>query len=80
MGKGIGQEVTRLLLKYAFEELNLHRVDLRVLAYNVRAINCYKKCGFIIEGTERESAYVDGAWYDDLIIGILAHEFIARYS
>lgn len=76
LGLGLGQEATRIVLRYAFEELKLHRVDLRVLAYNVRAVNCYKKCGFIIEGTERESAYVDGEWHDDLIMSMLAKEFI----
>ncbi len=76
LGLGLGQEATRVVLKYAFEELKLHRVDLRVLAYNARAVNCYKKCGFTIEGTERESACVDGEWHDDLIMGILAKEFV----
>ncbi len=78
LGKGLGQEVTRLVLGYAFGELHLHRVDLRVLAYNVRAIHCYQECGFTIEGKERESAYVDGKWHDDLIMAILAHEFISQ--
>lgn len=71
LGKGLGQEVTKLVLEYAFKVLKLHRVDLRVLAYNSRAIRCYEKCGFIIEGRERESAFVDGQWHDDLIMGIL---------
>lgn len=75
LGIGLGQEVTRLVLRYAFEELKLHRVDLHVLAYNVRAIRCYEKCGFIIEGKERESAYVDGEWHDDLIMGLLVTDF-----
>lgn len=75
LGKGIGEEVTRLVLRYAFKELKLHRVDLRVLAYNARAIHCYQKCGFIIEGKERESAYVDGEWHDDFIMGLLAKDF-----
>ena len=75
LGIGLGQEVTHLVLRYAFEELKLHRVDLRVLAYNVRAIRCYEKCGFVIEGKERETAYVDGEWHDDLIMGILANDF-----
>jgi RimJ/RimL family protein N-acetyltransferase len=76
LGLGLGQEATRLVLRYAFEELRLHRVDLRVLAYNVRAIRCYQKCGFTIEGRERESAFVSGEWHDDLIMGILESEFV----
>ena len=59
LGQGIGTEVTKLVLSYAFEILKLHRVDLKVLSYNTRAIACYEKCGFIKEGIEREGA---GAW------------------
>ena len=50
-------------------------MDLRVLAYNERAIRCYLSCGFVEEGRERESALVDGERYDDLIMGVLAHEY-----
>lgn len=40
---GIGTEVTHLVLDCAFNGLGLHRVDLRVLEYNTRAIRCYEK-------------------------------------
>lgn len=73
-GRNFGTEATRLVLDYAFQQLNLHRVDVRVLAYNKRAIRCYEKCGFVQEHIERESAWVDGQWHNDLIMGILAHE------
>jgi RimJ/RimL family protein N-acetyltransferase len=47
-----------------------------VLAYNKRAIRAYEKCGFVIEGREREAAFVDGAWHDDVMMGLLDHEFL----
>lgn len=75
LGKGLGREAIRLVLAYAFGALKLHRVDLRVLAYNERAIRCYRACGFVEEGRERESARVGDAWYDDMIMGVLAREF-----
>lgn len=75
LGKGLGRKVVRLVLRHAFEDLRLHRVDLRVLAYNVRAIRCYRSCGFVEEGREREAALVAGERHDDLIMGILSHEF-----
>jgi ribosomal-protein-alanine N-acetyltransferase len=77
-GLGYGTLAIRLVLRYAFEELGLHRVDLRVLAYNTRAIACYVKCGFVREGVERESALVDGQWHSDVIMGILEGEFRDR--
>jgi RimJ/RimL family protein N-acetyltransferase len=76
MDKGYGTEAIRLVLGCAFKTLNLHRVSLRVLAFNARAIRAYEKCGFRVEGRERETAFVDGRWHDDLIMGILDEEFV----
>ena len=75
LGRGLGREAIRLVLAYAFGPLRLHRVGLRVIAYNVRAIRCYAACGFVEEGREREVAYIDGAWHDDVLMGLLAGEF-----
>jgi RimJ/RimL family protein N-acetyltransferase len=55
--------------------MNLHRVDLRVLAFNDGAIAAYRKWGFVAEGRERESCWLDGQWHDDIIMGLLAAEF-----
>lgn len=77
LGRGLGTEATRLVLAHAFGELQLHRVGLRVLASNKRAIRCYEACGFRMEGRERESARLPGGWEDDLMMGCLASEFIA---
>ncbi len=53
----------------------LHRVDLSVLAYNTRAIACYRACGFIEEGRERQAALVDGTWHDFVVMGILEYDW-----
>jgi RimJ/RimL family protein N-acetyltransferase len=75
LGRGFGTEAIRLVLDFAFERLNLHRISVRVLAYNHRAIRAYQKCGFVIEGREREAAFVNGEWHDDIMMGLLNHEF-----
>lgn len=75
LGQGLGREAVRLLLGHAFGALRLHRVDLRVLEYNLRAIRCYRACGFVEEGREREAALVSGRRHDDVIMSILAREF-----
>ncbi|MGG3889972.1 GNAT family N-acetyltransferase [Metabacillus fastidiosus] len=74
-GKGLGTEITQLILHYAFKELNLHRVDLRVLEYNKRAIKCYEKCGFIKEGVEREGTLIEGKYETDVFMSILDREY-----
>lgn len=75
LGKGLGTEVTRLILAFAFQVLGLHRVELKVLEYNKRAIACYEKCGFIKEGTMREGALIEDCWESDIIMGILEQEY-----
>ena len=67
-GHGIGTEAARLLLRYAFDSLHLHRVYLRVFADNARAIAAYQKAGFQMEGRLRESVCIDGQYRDLLLM------------
>lgn len=76
-GQGYGSDAIRTLLRFAFEEMNLHRVSLRVYEDNARGINAYEKCGFRIEGRLREAIYRKGRYYDELIMGVLGPEFTA---
>ena len=73
--KGYGQEAIKILQKFAFEELNLHKLELEVHAYNEKAYNCYKKCGFVEEGRKRENFYINGKYTDTVFMGILKSEF-----
>jgi RimJ/RimL family protein N-acetyltransferase len=75
LGIGLGTESIDLVLEYAFSVLNLHRISVRVVEYNKRAIRAYQKCGFVVEGRERESAFVDGAWHDDIMMAVLNREY-----
>jgi RimJ/RimL family protein N-acetyltransferase len=74
-GKGYGSDAIRTFLRFAFNELNLHRVYLHVHDYNARAIRCYEKCGFRLEGREREAHFHEGRYHDVLIMAILCNEF-----
>jgi len=75
--KGIGTTVTGLLLKYGFETLHFHRIDLKVLEYNLRGIRCYEKWGFKKEGILRDSAFIDGRFYSDILMSVLEDEYAA---
>ncbi len=70
-GKGYGSEATRLCVNYAFERLNMHRVGLEVYNYNERGIKAYERAGFKVEGRLRESKYMEGAYYDTIIMSII---------
>lgn len=74
-GKGYGREAMGLLLQFAFDELNLHRVGLTVYDYNKRAIALYEKLGFRREGTFREFMQRDGKRCDMYLYGLLRREW-----
>ncbi|MHB1357669.1 MAG: GNAT family N-acetyltransferase [Anaerolineae bacterium] len=73
--QGLGTEAMKLLVRYAFQELNLHRLQLTVFEYNERAQAVYRKVGFSIEGRLREWILRDGKRYDMLQMGLLASEW-----
>ena len=73
--QGYGSDAIRVLLRFAFRELNLHRIQLRVYEDNERGIRCYRKCGFQVEGRLRDAVYRQGRYFDVLMMGILDHEF-----
>jgi len=75
LGKGYGTEAMRLLLGYAFNSLNLHRVGIGVFDFNGRAIKFYEKCGFRREGVLRDGYFCDGAFHDVILMSILDTEF-----
>ncbi len=74
-GDGFGRESFKLLLDFAFNELNLHKVYLRVFFFNDRAIKLYKNLGFAEEGKLKEQLYRDGAWHDINFMGLLKRNY-----
>jgi RimJ/RimL family protein N-acetyltransferase len=74
-GRGYGADAVRLLLRLAFDKLNLHSVWLTTLATNERAVRCYQKCGFKRQGLFRENSYVRGRYVDVVPMGILRSEY-----
>lgn len=76
-GRGLGQQITRLVLSWAFDVLGVHRVELEVLASNRRAITCYLACGFRQEGVRREAELYPDGWKDFISMGVLRHEHAA---
>jgi RimJ/RimL family protein N-acetyltransferase len=75
-GKGYGTEAIRLLLRYAFDVIGLHRVDLEVYDFNPRAIASYRKCGFVEEGRLRDALLWEGRWHDALLMSVLSTDNI----
>lgn len=74
-GKGFGKDTMQLLVRYGFNELNLHRLSLTVFSYNQAAISLYESLGFKHEGTYREFIQRDGKRYDMHLYGLLDSEY-----
>lgn len=75
--RGYGSDAMRVLLRLAFDKLNLHRIWLHVYDYNPRAIASYEKCGFKREGVLREQRFYGGKHHDIVVMGILEDEYRA---
>ena len=76
---GYGTEAIKIILEYGFKYLNLHSVKLHVFSFNKRAKRCYEKCGFKEVGKSREDVFINGKWYDTIIMDILENEFEGEY-
>ena len=74
-GKGYGTDAMRLVLRFAFRELNLNRVSLDVFEYNPRGIRSYENAGFKHEGRGRSWLMRDGRRWDMVYMGILRSEW-----
>ena len=73
-GRGYGTEAVRLICRFGFEEMNLHRIGLLVFAHHAPARRVYEKAGFVVEAVAREAHWDEGRWFDDVHMGLLAGE------
>lgn len=75
--RGIGTDTVMAVMKYAFEELNLNRLDGTIIDYNEPSIKLYcNKCGWKIEGTRRNAVFKGNEFHDEFILGILKEDYL----
>lgn len=70
-GKGYGTEAFSEMVRFAFDDLNLHRVQARVMGSNVRSLESLKKVGFTEEGRWKDGMYIDGEYVDVVWVSII---------
>ena len=68
LGQGYGTQAAKLAITYAFEELKLHKVILRVLAGNDRAKKSYEKAGFVQEAYLKDEVYLEDRFRDVILM------------
>jgi RimJ/RimL family protein N-acetyltransferase len=74
-GKGFGRLITKCAINFGFNNLNLFRISLEVLSYNMAAIDLYSKLGFVQEGVLRSAQYKNGKREDVIVMSILKSEW-----
>lgn len=75
--RGIGTDTVMAVMKYAFEELHLNRLDGSIIKYNEASRKLYcDKCGWVVEGVKRKSAFKMNEYHDELLVGILREEYL----
>ena len=74
-GRGVGSAAVAQVVEFAFVRRNLRRLHLEAIASNVGAIRVYEKAGFVVEGHQREHAWVRGAYEDIVRMGLLRSEW-----
>ena len=75
-GKGIGTDVTKIIVDLAFEELGLNRLSLTVSDINSYAVKAYLNAGFVEEGRMRQACFRDGKYHDKIIMSIIQNDRI----
>lgn len=74
-GQGYGGESLKLLLRIAFDGLNIHKVWLTCAAYNERGLRAYRRTSFREDGRLRDDRFIDGGYHDTVVMSILEDEW-----
>ncbi|HQU93814.1 MAG TPA: GNAT family protein [Pyrinomonadaceae bacterium] len=73
-GKGIVTKACKAMIEYAFDELEMNRVEIRCSAENTRSAAIPERLGFTKEGSLRQAEVINGRPHDFLIFGLLAED------
>jgi RimJ/RimL family protein N-acetyltransferase len=74
-GRGLGTDVIRVLCHYGFAVRGLHRLQIETLTDNAAMTHIAANAGFVREGILRNSSWVNGAFVDEVIFGLLVSEW-----
>jgi len=78
--KGYGTEAQMVLLEYAFNTLNLHKVSAEVYDFNPRSKRCLEKCGYVVEGVQKEHRYRNGRRVDCTMLAVFKRNFLPLWK
>jgi RimJ/RimL family protein N-acetyltransferase len=73
-GRGVADVAMRLVQRYLFDDLALHRLQLKVYAFNERGLGHAERTGFVREGVRRQAYRHGDGWVDGILFGLLAED------
>lgn len=79
-GKGYGSEAKMLLLNYAFNTLNLRRIGSSLFEFNERSYKYSLKCGYKEEGRRRKRYFVDGKYWDEILLAVFREDWLPLWE
>lgn len=74
--RGYATDAQFTMMRFAFEELQLHRLSSEVLDYNTASIAMTEKCGAQREGVRRSAAFKGGSYHDVICYGVLYEDYL----
>jgi ribosomal-protein-alanine N-acetyltransferase len=76
-GQGLMSEAVAAAIRFAFDELRLHRVKAAYLPTNERSARLLRRLGFVVEGYARDYLLIQGRWQDQVLVGLVNPEWRA---
>lgn len=70
-GKGVATEAIKLVIKFGFDTLNLHKLNAGYYEQNIGSARAFEKCGFVVEGRFKDDVFLDGKYWDSIRVGLV---------
>ncbi|TCP54645.1 RimJ/RimL family protein N-acetyltransferase [Tumebacillus sp. BK434] len=77
-GKGYGTDALEQFIRMLFTRYGAHRISMDTFADNKRAIRCYEKCGFAVEGVRRDAMWTMNGHRDQVMMGLLSADWLKK--
>lgn len=79
-GRGLGTELVARMLRFGFEDCDMHRIEADVEVSNIASQRVMKRVGMVREGVMRDCTFAGGRWWSDAKYAILASDWLVRGS
>ncbi len=73
-GRGVATEAIQLVVEYAFNILNLHKITAGSHCTNIGSVKAFQKAGFVIEGERKKHSFINGKYVDTVLWGLLKQD------